>query len=162
MTLQLPGPFLAERITARLPGAVEEVTPQWVVLAPDRLLEDCRLLRDDGELDLKYLVSITAVDRLDHFEVVYHLHSLAHNHMAILKVRALDHENPAVPSLTPLWPGALLQEREVYDLMGIRFLGHPDLRRIFLWEGFPGHPLRKDFLAMPGGVSPGLSKLPGE
>jgi len=162
MTTHLPGPLIAQRLEEAVPGAVVEAEPQWVVVEPDKLLEACRFLRDDGELDMKYLVSITAVDRLDHLEVVYHLQSFRHNHMAVLKVRALDYENPAVPSLAPLWPGALLQEREVYDLMGIRFVGHPDLRRVFLWEGFPGHPLRKDFLRMPGGVSPGLPKLPGE
>ena len=62
-----------------------------------------------------------------------------------------------VPSVTSVWQGANLQEREAFDLMGISFRGHPDLKRIFLWEGFPGHPLRKDFLSMPGGYKPGCS-----
>jgi hypothetical protein len=67
-----------------------------------------------------------------------------------------------VPSVSGVWQGAVLQEREIYDLMGISFTNHPDLKRIFLWEGFPGHPLRKDFLAMQGGYKPGLQRFPYE
>src|SRR3990170_2815078 len=87
--------------------------------------------------------ALCGVDRLDHFEVVYHLLSIALNQAATVKVRTRDRENPAVPSVVPVWRGAHFQERETFDLMGIRFEGHPDLRRIFLWDGFPGHPLRK-------------------
>jgi NADH-quinone oxidoreductase subunit C len=82
--------------------------------------------------------------------------------MVILKTRVLDHEAPEAPSVTPVWYGAHPQEREIYDLMGIRFSGHPFLKRIFLWEGFPGHPLRKDFLGLPGGQKSGLSHFPKE
>jgi NADH-quinone oxidoreductase subunit C len=64
--------------------------------------------------------------------------------------------------VTPIWPGANLQEREAYDLMGIVFEGHPDLRRVFLWDGFDGWPLRKDYLIGPGGRFPGLERFPGE
>ncbi|HKZ50485.1 MAG TPA: NADH-quinone oxidoreductase subunit C [Dehalococcoidia bacterium] len=162
MTVQLAGSLLARRLEDVVPGAVVEAEAGWVVVAAEKLLEACRSLWGDEDLDLKYLVGVTAVDRLDHFEVVYHLQSLRHNHMVVVKTRALDHEAPEVPSVVPVWLGALLQEREVYDLMGIRFSGHPDLRRVFLWEGFPGYPLRKDFLWMPGGVSPGLPKFSGE
>jgi len=129
---------------------------------PAGLPEVARFLRDDPELDCKYLVAITGVDYLDHFELVYHLSSLARNHLVILKVRVPDHEQPEVPSLTPVWVGAHLQEREIYDLMGIRFTGHPNLQRLLLWEGFPGHPLRKDFLTLPGGFKPGLQRFPKE
>jgi NADH:ubiquinone oxidoreductase subunit C len=79
----------------------------------------------------------------------------------VLKVEA-DHESPEVPSVVSVWLGAHLQEREAYDLLGIRFAGHPDMKRIFLWEGFPGHPLRKDFLELPGGFHPGLSRFPNQ
>ncbi len=79
----------------------------------------------------------------------------------MLKVRLEDRDAPELPSVTPVWYGAQLQEREVYDLFGIRFSGHPDLRRIFLWEGFAGYPLRKDFLQISNGAQhPGLPHFP--
>ncbi len=162
MSRLLDGLEVGERIGQRVPEAVVEATPQWVVAHPEKLVAVTTYLRDDGELDFRFLIGVTAVDHLDHFEVVYHLQSLSHNHMLTLKTRALDHKNPEVPSLVSVWRGAELQEREVYDLMGIRFAGHPDLRRVFLWEGFPGHPLRKDWLEMPGGLTPGLGRFPGE
>jgi len=161
-TTTLPGPQVAERIRAALPGIALREAEQWVMLEPAALPEVARFLRDDPDLDCKYLVAITGVDYLDHFELVYHLSSLARNHLVILKVRVPDHEQPEVPSLTPVWVGAHLQEREVYDLMGIRFAGHPSLQRLLLWEGFPGHPLRKDFLTLPGGFKPGLQRFPKE
>jgi NADH-quinone oxidoreductase subunit C len=162
MSRLLDGLEVGERIGQRVPEAVVEAMPQWVVAQPEKLVAVATYLRDDSELDFRFLIGVTAVDYLDHFEVVYHLQSLSHNHMLILKTRALDHKNPEVPSLVCVWRGAELQEREVYDLMGIRFAGHPDLRRVFLWEGFAGHPLRKDWLEMPGGLSPGLGRFPRE
>ncbi len=160
-TKVLSGPQLAERIAAAVSGAVEEATDGWVQVRPDALVEVCRFLRDDRGLDGRYLNSISGVDRFDYFEVVYHVTSLSHNHTFVLKVRA-DHEQPEVPSVVSIWLGAHLQEREIYDLLGIRFPGHPDLKRLFLWEGFPGHPLRKDFLGLPGGEHPGLQRFPKE
>jgi NADH:ubiquinone oxidoreductase subunit C len=77
-------------------------------------------------------------------------------------VKTYDRESPRVPSVCSVWPGANLQEREAYDLLGIHFEGHPDLRRIFLWDGFAGFPLRKDYLNMPGGLMAGLERFPGE
>jgi len=162
MSRLLDGLEVGERIGQRVPEAVVEATPQWVVVQPEKLVAVATYLRDDSDLDIRFLIGVTAVDRLDHFEVVYHLQSFSRNHMLILKARALDHKNPEVPSLVSVWRGAELQEREVYDLMGIRFADHPDLRRVFLWEGFPGHPLRKDWLEMPGGFSPGLGRFPRE
>ena len=96
-----------------------------------------------------YLVSISAVDYIDHFEVVYHLVSMGHNHSLVLKARCPGREEPEVPSVVNLWQGADLQEREVYDLMGVAFGGHYNLKRIMLWEGFPGHPHRKDYMEPP-------------
>ena len=95
---------------------------------------------------LSVWVALTAVDYIDYFEVVYRLTSLRHNHSAVLKTRVYERDEPVVPSVVPVWKGADLQEREVFDLMGVRFEGHPDLKRIPTWEGFEGHPLRKDFL----------------
>jgi hypothetical protein len=109
--------------------------------------------------------NVTAVDRFDDgfFEVVYHLQSISKNQITTLKVRTADRQAPELPSLTSVWYGAHLQEREIYDLMGIRFTGHPNLKRMFLWEGFAGWPLRKDFLQIGrGGFHPGLPHFPKE
>ncbi|HLA18635.1 MAG TPA: NADH-quinone oxidoreductase subunit C [Dehalococcoidia bacterium] len=162
MTAVLSGFDVAHRIQQKLPDAIAEATPEWAEVKADHLVEACTLLRDDPELSLSFLSSLCGVDRLDHFEVVYHLLSIGHNLAATLKVRTHDRENPEVPSVTLVWRGAHFQERETYDLMGIRFQGHPDLRRIFLWDGFPGHPLRKDWLNFPGGQMAGLERFPGE
>ena len=162
MTKLIPGSETAERIRSAVPDAELEEAADWVVVDAPRLVAVATFLRDDAALDCRYPTAITAVDRLDHFELIYHLSSLHFNHMVILKTRALDHEAPEVPSLVPVWFGAHLQEREIYDLMGIRFDGQPFLKRLFLWEGFPGHPLRKDFLSLPGGQKPGLAHFPKE
>jgi NADH:ubiquinone oxidoreductase subunit C len=76
-------------------------------------------------------------------------------------VQSWDRENPVIPSVVPVFHGAWMQENETYDLFGITFEGHPNLYRILLWEGFPGWPLRKDFLSMPGGLQPGLNEFAG-
>ncbi|MEE9286225.1 MAG: NADH-quinone oxidoreductase subunit C [Dehalococcoidia bacterium] len=146
MTRHYPGAELAEAIRARFPDAVADATQREVYLAGARVAEVCRYLHDDDALDFKALVALQAVDYVDYFEVVYRLVSYRHNHLAVLKARAYGREEPSLPSVTSVWKGAELQEREVYDLMGIRFDGHPNLKRILLWEGFDGHPLRKDFL----------------
>lgn len=132
-----------------------------IILAPGDFVEACRTLRDDPELDLQYLNSLTAVDTMERIEVVIHAQSLARNQMVRIKTVAESYESPEAPSLVSVWWGAQLMERETYDLMGVRFIDNPDLRRIFLWEGFPGHPLRKDYLRVPGG-DPGWPYFPGE
>jgi NADH-quinone oxidoreductase subunit C len=160
-TVALPGTDVAARINAAFPDTVIEASDASVTVIAERVAEVARFLRDDHELDCKYLNCLTGVDWLEHFDVVYVLSSLARNHTLTLEARA-SHDDPVVPSVSGVWQGAVLQEREVYDLMGISFSGHPDLKRIFLWEGFPGHPLRKDFLALPGGYKPGLQRFPFE
>ncbi len=146
MTVHLSGSKVAEQITGNFPEAVSEASDQAVVVKSEALLEVAEHLKKSPELDFNFLNSITAVDYYDYFEVVYHLTSLEHNHGLVLKTRCYDRENPAVPSVIGLWRGADFQEREIYDLMGIRFEGHPNLKRIVLWDGFEGHPLRKDYL----------------
>ena len=160
-TKLIAGAQLAERISGAVPGAIEETGEGWVRVRLEQLLDVARFLHDDRELDARYLNSVSGVDHYDRFEVVYHLSSLSHNHTFVLRVTA-DHEQPEVPSVVSVWHGAHLQEREIYDLLGIDFSGHPNLKRLFLWDGFPGHPLRKDFMAMPGCVSPGLQRFPKE
>jgi NADH-quinone oxidoreductase subunit C len=162
MTAHVMGLEIAHAIEGKFPDAVEDAQPEFAVLKAEKLVEVLTWLRDDDDHWYRFLSSVTGVDRIDWFEVVYHIESFKHNRSTALKVRSTDRENPSVPSVVPVWPGAHLQEREAYDLLGIRFEGHPDLRRIFLWEGYAGWPLRKDFLNMPGGQMPGLERFPGE
>lgn len=158
-TVTLSGPDVGARIDAAVPGAVRDTSQGWVTLEPDHMFDAMRFLRDDESLDGKYLVQMCSVDVITRIDVVYHFASLAQNHIFEVKVPA-DHEQPRVASITPLWIGAWLQEREIYDMMGVIFEGHPSLTRLFLWDKFPGHPLRKDFMALPGGQKPGLSQFP--
>lgn len=158
-TLTLPGTQVADRIRGSLPDAVQSVNADFVVLKPASAFDAMALIRDDEQLDGKFLVQMCSVDVVTRIDVVYHFASLAQNHIFEVKVPT-DHEQPSVASISPLWSGAILQEREIYDLMGVKFPGHPELTRLFLWESFPGHPLRKDFMAMPGGQKPGLSQFP--
>ncbi len=119
------------------------------VVAKEALFEIAKHLKEDPELQYNFLMDVTAVDylkmnQLPRFEVVYHLFSLPFKARVRIKV-PLDEEALEVDSLVPLWPGANWFEREVYDMFGIKFKGHPDLRRILLYEEFEGHPLRKDY-----------------
>ncbi len=161
MTAELSGAELASAIGAGVPGAVVATGPDWAEVTPESLLAVARFLHDAEALDFTQLCSVTAVDRLQRFELVYHLLSLRRNRRGVLKTAVTDRVEPTVDSVVPIWYGAILQEREVYDLMGIRFRGHPDLRRLLLWEGFSGWPLRKDFLQMPG-RNAGLGGFPHE
>ena len=146
MTRSWSGEKLAQAIEAFAPGATAGHSGGDVWLHPERIREVCEGLRDRPEFKFDLLSAVTAVDYIDHFEMVYHLTSLPKNASAVLKAKCgWGREEPIVPSVTPVWRGAELQERETWDLMGVRFEGHPNHKRIMLWEGFPGHPLRKDF-----------------
>jgi NADH-quinone oxidoreductase subunit C len=122
-----------------------------LVVDPTRIADVMKTLRDDPELAMTMLVDVTAVDYLGReprFEVVYHLRSFKSG--ARLRVKAPvaepeDGSNPAIDTIAPLWASADWNEREVWDLYGIRFRDHPDLRRILMYEEFVGHPLRKDY-----------------
>ena len=146
MTKPLIVKEVAEKIGGQLSGTIVGYDEYAILIKNEALLEVCRFLNQTAGLDFDYLVNLTGVDYLDYLEVVYHLASLKHNHMLILKTRCYDREQPTVPSVTPIWQGADFQEREAYDLLGISFEGHPNMKRIFLWEGFQGHPLRRDYL----------------
>jgi NADH-quinone oxidoreductase subunit C len=146
MTKALAGKEVAEKIGGQFPEAVVGFDGSAILLKSDSILEVCRFLNKTAGLDFDYLVNLTGVDYLDYLEVVYHLVSLKHNNSLVLKTRCYDREQPTVPSVTPIWQGADFQEREAYDLLGIRFEGHPNMKRIFLWDGFQGHPLRRDYL----------------
>jgi len=146
MTVALSGKEIASQLEEKFPGSVVESNQDSFVVKSDSLLAVAAFLKDTTGLDFGYLNYITAIDYYDHFEVVYQLTSLRHNHSLLLKTRCYQRDNPTLPSVVSLWQGADLQEREIYDLMGIRFEGHPNMKRIALWEGFLGHPLRKDYL----------------
>lgn len=146
MTVTLSGSEVAEQIAKHLPDTVSEADDHTVMVKGKSLFEVADYLKSSPGLDFNYLASITAVDYYDYFELVYHLTSLKHNHSLVLKTRCYDRDKPAVPSVVSLWRGADFQEREIHDLMGISFEGHPNLKPIVLWEGFEGHPLRKDYL----------------
>jgi NADH-quinone oxidoreductase subunit C len=146
MTAILSGKDVAAVLQHEYAAAVIETGTEHILVAPESFRDVARYIKYDAELQLEFLVGETAVDYYDYFEVVCHLLSMKKKQTFTLKTRIYDRENPSLPSLYPVWQGADFQEREIYDLMGISFEGHPDLRRIFLWEGFPGHPLRKDFI----------------
>ena len=146
MTQALSGTEVASQLEDKLPGSIVESNQNVLVVNSDFLLAVAAFLKDTPGLNFDYLNFVTAIDYYGHFEIVYQLTSLEHNHSVVLKTRSYNRENPVVPSVVGLWQGADFQEREIYDLMGIKFDGHPNMKRIFLWEGFPGHPLRKDYL----------------
>jgi len=146
MTVSLSGLEVAKKIKEQFLGAVSEVSGEAVLVKGGSLFEVAEYLKNSPEFDFNYLTAITAVDYYDYFEVIYQLTSLTYNHSLVLKARCYGRDNLALPSVVSLWRGADFQEREIYDLMGIRFEGHPNLKRIVLWQGFEGHPLRKDYL----------------
>ena len=146
MTTAVTGNELAEAVQRRYPEAVEEASDAALCVAPQAIADVCRFLREDALQDFDLLSSLTAVDYVEYFEVIYHLLSMRRNQAAVVKTRAYDRDQPSVPSVVDVWKGAELQEREVWDLMGVHFEGHPNMKRVLLWEGFTGHPLRKDFL----------------
>jgi NADH-quinone oxidoreductase subunit C len=122
----------------------------WLRIPAGRLLEVARFARDDPRAKFEQLCDLTAIDYLtyvgaeDRFALIYSLLSVTHNHRLWLKVFVND-PDPEVPSVTSVWRGAEWPEREVFDLFGIRFADHPDLRRILCPEGITDHPLRKDY-----------------
>lgn len=137
-----------EYLKQRFPEAVKDDTRQGysgIVVARDQLVEVAQAIRDD--LGFDYLSSATGVDYLgveDSMEMVYHSYRTTGGPALVFKAQT-ERENARIPSLIDVWPGADFQEREAFDLYGIRFPGHPNLKRILLWDGFNGHPMRKDW-----------------
>ena len=127
---------------------------ETIVIRPGALRAVAKFLKETAELDFNFLMDVTAVDYLFftggriqkefRFEVVYHFFSLKHNHRILVKV-PVDEKNPEGDTLCDLWASANWYEREVWDMFGIRFNGHPNLKRILMYEEFQGHPLRKDY-----------------
>ena len=118
----------------------------FVVIKPDKIVEVCQFAKDDASLAFDYCEDVTGIDwpARSSIEVVYHLFSLQHRHAIVLKV-ALDRAQPAVATVEGVWKAANWLEREVYDMLGVNFAGHPDMRRILLPDDWVGHPLRKDY-----------------
>lgn len=139
-----------ERLTARFGDAVgplsEPKVDAFAVVKADRIVEVCQYLKATPGLDFDYLEDVTAIDwpKRNAIEVVYQAISLKHRHLIKLKVEA-DRANAVVPSITGVWKAANWLEREVFDLFGVTFTGHPDLRRLMLPDDWVGHPLRKDY-----------------
>ena len=152
----MDGEAILTALRARFGGAIAEAHAHrgdhMAVIERGALLDVLRHCRDDAALGFDMLADLTAVDyskfpgREDgpRFEVVYHLYATAHNHRVRLKVR-VEEDDARVPTACALWPIADWLEREVWDMFGVRFEGHPDLRRLLLYEEFVGHPLRKDY-----------------
>ena len=145
------------RILARLPGSGAVVVPNpgpaaqhSIAVGLAQAREAALLLRDDPELRLDTCSNVTGIDwpKAGHLEVVYHLYSTALGQgPVVLRLRTADRAvGTPVPSLTPVWRSCEFQEREVFDLFGIAFEGHPDLRRILMWDEFRDHPMRRDYV----------------
>ncbi|MHB8105527.1 MAG: NADH-quinone oxidoreductase subunit C [Dehalococcoidales bacterium] len=145
MTAALSAKEIVSQLSARFPGAIEEASADSALVKSDTLPAVVEFLKTGKGLKFDYLNYITAVDYYDYFEVVYMFTSLESNRSLVLKTRCYTRDNPTVPSITGLYQGADFQEREIYDLMGITFEGHQNMKRILLWEGYDGYPLRKDF-----------------
>ena len=146
MTVALSGKEVAARLEQQFISDIIESNDRFILVKKEAVHDIISYLKIDPELDFNFLNYVTAVDYLDYFEVVYQLTSLKHNHDIVIKTRCYGRENLSVPSIVNLYSTANVQEREIYDLMGIRFEGHPNMTRIFLWEGFEGYPQRKDYL----------------
>jgi NADH-quinone oxidoreductase subunit C len=160
---------IADGLQARFP---EEILQRFsfqgqigVGIRPGRVVEILAWLRDDQALQMNHLRSLCGVDNsrrknggLGRFEVVYNLYSIALRHEIRLRAQ-LTETDPSIDSVVSLWPGADWMERETYDLMGIRFNGHPDLRRVLLPEDWEGHPLRKEYPLRGRGEWVGITEL---
>ena len=125
----------------------DKAADPFVYVQPDAIENVCRYLKDDDALGFDALSNLSGVDypKLNAIQIVYHLYSYRHRHSMVLKVNA-NRDDPTVRTLAHVWRAANWLEREVFDLLGVHFDGHPDLRRLLMPEDWPGHPLRKDFV----------------
>lgn len=138
---------LKSSLTALLPQAQFEEGGEWlnVFVAPAELLQAATLLREQPDLYFDYLFCLTAIDFKTHLTMVYHLSSTRFRHNIVLKAK-LDNKQPEIETVCRIWRTAELLEREVYEMFGVKFLNHPDLRLLILPDGWEGkNPLRKDF-----------------
>lgn len=155
---------LTKKFGSKISGSNLQAIDPWIEVTPDGLVEVCKFLKDDAELKLDYLNCITGIDYLEvdpkkaakadfqpHTEVVYHLSSIVKKHSLVVKVKLprwkddVPGQIPELPSVNQIWRTADWHEREVYDLSGVWFTGHPNMRRILCPEDWEGYPLRKDY-----------------
>ncbi|MEQ1585158.1 MAG: NADH-quinone oxidoreductase subunit C [Cyclobacteriaceae bacterium] len=138
---------LTTLITALVPDQKPGISKQYpeFILPADKLHEVAKALKENPQTKMDYLFSLTASDRKDGLNVIYHLTSTEYNHTVVVRVILADRENPMIATVSDLWSGAEYLEREVFDLFGIKFENHPDLRRLFLDDEWVGYPLRKDY-----------------
>ncbi len=136
-----------ERFGEAIESFNEKALDPYIVVKPDAVVEVCRFLKEDPSLAFDCLSNMSGVDLIKEgkLQVVSHLYSYPHRHSCVVKVD-VPRENPTMPSLEGIWKAANWQEREIYDLVGVIFTGHSDLRRILMPEDWVGHPLRKDFV----------------
>jgi NADH-quinone oxidoreductase subunit C len=137
---------LKTKLSEDFPSLVFEEGAEWLTIAltPAELKSMASELRHRPGLQFDYLFCLTCVDWRSHLTMVYHLSSTLHRHVLVLKI-ILDRSHPQIQTVSHIWRTAEFHEREVYDLFGVEFLGHPDLRRLFLTEEWLGWPLRKDY-----------------
>ncbi len=146
MTTVLAASAIADKIKNGLPQSSIEPQGKFLLVTPAALPDVLACLKTAPGLEFDYLSVITATDYWDYFELVYQLVSLSLNHTVAVKTRVSGRQNLSLPSVVSIYQTADYQEREIFELLGISFNGHPDLRPLFLWEGFRGYPLRKDYL----------------
>lgn len=142
---------IKDKVASKFPGAIididENATPKALIVAKDKLSQVCEFLYKDEDLYFDMLSCLTGIDNgveSSTMEVVYNLYSIPFEHAIMLKVE-LPRAKPILPSVAEIWKSANWHEREAYDLLGINFEGHPDLRRILLPADWEGHPLQKDY-----------------
>jgi len=137
---------LKARLGELLPAAVFEEGAEWVtmVIDPAAWKEFARQIRRDPGLEADYLFCVTCVDWKTHLTMVYHLTSTVHRHTLVVKAK-LDRNDPEIVTVSDIWRTAEFHEREAYDLFGVKFKDHPDLRRLFMTDDWKGWPLRKDY-----------------
>lgn len=138
---------LKQELSTLLPSVTFDETGKMLtaMVAPEDFLNLMQQLRQTPSLYFDYLFCLTCVDWKDHFMMVYHLESKTHGHTLVVKSKLPDRENASIETVCSIWRTAEFHEREVYDLFGVKFLNHPDLRRLFLDEDWQGYPLRKDY-----------------
>jgi len=134
-------------LTEKFPASEVKQGSQYVemTVTPEALHAIAVKLKDDDDISLDFLICLTGVDYPENMAVIYHLESIKHRHVMVLKVRTADRINPSIDTVSDVWITAKYHEREAYDLVGIHFNNHTDLRRLFLEDGW-GFPLRKDYV----------------
>lgn len=138
---------LKNSITAILPSSTFDETGEFLtaVIPSEDLLPLMNTLRTKSEFDFDFLFCLTCIDWKDHLMMVYHLLSKTHQHTLVIKAKIADRNNAQIETVCNIWRTAEFHEREVFDLFGVKFINHPDLRRLFLSDDWVGHPLRKDY-----------------